>query len=237
MSSGFVRAGTDQEPVEHSSDWLQAQQQIEATRRRKEDEGKQAGGKSLYEVLQANKAAKQEAFEESIRLKNHFRSLDEDEVDFLDSVLESTRAKEAEVRKETAEQLEIFRKQREAADELSLAVSQEKTSEGSPEVGETWTTNPKKRRRDHRKDEPESKLRKSSSNFSKSLDSDKATVGVNSTKPAIESPRIVKAGSGFDKSVATEDQNQAEPSVSQPATLPNKPISGLALDAYSSDDD
>ena len=55
MSSGFVRAGTDQEPIEPNSDWVKAQQQIETTRRRKEEEGKQAGGKSLYEVLQANK--------------------------------------------------------------------------------------------------------------------------------------------------------------------------------------
>lgn len=42
-------------------------------------------------------------------MRNQFRSLDEDEADFLDSVLESTRAREAEVRRETAERLEAFR--------------------------------------------------------------------------------------------------------------------------------
>ena len=64
-------------------------------------------------------AAKQEAFEESIRSRNQFRSLDEDEVDFLDSVLESTRAKEAEVKKQTTEQLEAFRRQQEEAEKTA----------------------------------------------------------------------------------------------------------------------
>jgi hypothetical protein len=46
-------------------------------------------------------------------LKNQFRSLDEDEVEFLDSVLESTRAEEARVRRETREGLDVFRKAQE----------------------------------------------------------------------------------------------------------------------------
>jgi hypothetical protein len=66
-------------------------------------------------------AAKQEAFEESIRLKNQFRALDEDEVEFLDSMLESTRAEEERVRRETAEGLETFRRQQEDADKRLLA--------------------------------------------------------------------------------------------------------------------
>lgn len=61
-------------------------------------------------------AAKEEAFQESIKLKNQFRNLDENEADFLDSILESTREKEAALKKETAEQLDAFRRQREEAD-------------------------------------------------------------------------------------------------------------------------
>lgn len=42
-------------PTERDDEWLKAQEAIEAARRKKEDEARQHGGKSLYEVLQANK--------------------------------------------------------------------------------------------------------------------------------------------------------------------------------------
>lgn len=94
--------------------------------------------------------AKQEAFEEKIKLKNQFRSLDEDEVDFLDSIMESTRAQEAAVKKDTAEQLEAFRKQREEAEKALL-------EDGSANVvpaaeGEDWKIPGRKRRREKKKD-------------------------------------------------------------------------------------
>jgi hypothetical protein len=56
MSSGFVAAGTDQEPVERDDEWLRVQQELEEERRRKVELGKQEGGKSLYDVLQQNKS-------------------------------------------------------------------------------------------------------------------------------------------------------------------------------------
>lgn len=93
--------------------------------------------------------AKQEAFEEKIRLKNQFRALDEDEVDFLDSVLESTRAQEAAVKKDTAEQLELFRRQREEAEKAFLGST---SSEVAPTEEEEWTIPVRKRRRDKNKD-------------------------------------------------------------------------------------
>ena len=55
MSSGFVSGGTHDKPVERDDEWLNAQQEIEAARRRKEEEGRQQGGKTLYDVLQGNK--------------------------------------------------------------------------------------------------------------------------------------------------------------------------------------
>lgn len=55
MPSGFVASGTLDQPVERDDDWLQAQKEIEANRRRREEENRQEGGKSLYEVLQQNK--------------------------------------------------------------------------------------------------------------------------------------------------------------------------------------
>ncbi|KAB8238791.1 PSME3-interacting protein [Aspergillus alliaceus] len=146
MSSGFVSAGTDQEPVERDDEWLRVQQELEEERRRKAELGKQDGGKSLYEVLQQNKMAKQEAFEEKIKLKNQFRSLDEDEVEFLDSIMESTRAQEAAVKKETAEQLEIFRRQREEAEKVAL--EEGSADVAAPAEGEDWKIPARKRRRD-----------------------------------------------------------------------------------------
>jgi len=55
MSSGFVPGGTIDQPVERDDDWRKAQQELEETRRRKEEQSRQEDGKSLYEVLQANK--------------------------------------------------------------------------------------------------------------------------------------------------------------------------------------
>lgn len=60
--SRFVSAGTDEEPTAHDEAWLQAQQEIEAKRREKAEAGKQEGGKSLYETLQANKGDLNDAF-------------------------------------------------------------------------------------------------------------------------------------------------------------------------------
>lgn len=93
--------------------------------------------------------AKQEAFEEKIKLKNQFRSLDEDEVDFLDSIMESTRAQEAAVKKETIEQLEVFRRQREEAEK---ALMEDNTADVVPPAeGEEWKIPARKRRRDKNK--------------------------------------------------------------------------------------
>ncbi len=55
MSSGFVSGGTADAPIERSDEWLAAQEELEATRRRKAEELRQSGGRSLYETLEANK--------------------------------------------------------------------------------------------------------------------------------------------------------------------------------------
>ncbi|KAK3688308.1 N-terminal domain of NEFA-interacting nuclear protein NIP30-domain-containing protein [Podospora appendiculata] len=96
-------------------EWLQVSAQLEADRLARDEARKAAtaalagGEKSLFEVLQANKNAKQAAFDEANRLKNQFRALDDDEIDFLDSVRESKRADEERVRRETEEGLRAFR--------------------------------------------------------------------------------------------------------------------------------
>ncbi len=55
MSSRFVPEGATEGVPGKTDDWDQAKQDVEDTRRRKEEESRQAGGKSLYEILQQNK--------------------------------------------------------------------------------------------------------------------------------------------------------------------------------------
>lgn len=58
MSSGFVSGGTIEHPTERDEEWRRAQAELEEKRRQKAAEGHQNDGKSLYEVLQANKGDK-----------------------------------------------------------------------------------------------------------------------------------------------------------------------------------
>lgn len=56
MSSRFVSAGTNEQPVKRDDEWLKAQQELEEERRRKAEIGNQNDGKSLYDVLEQNKS-------------------------------------------------------------------------------------------------------------------------------------------------------------------------------------
>jgi hypothetical protein len=63
MSSGFISAGTVDPPTSQTlsksdakgDEWARAQQEIGESRRRKEEASRQERGKSLFEVLEANK--------------------------------------------------------------------------------------------------------------------------------------------------------------------------------------
>ncbi|KAG1867939.1 N-terminal domain of NEFA-interacting nuclear protein NIP30-domain-containing protein [Suillus subalutaceus] len=67
-------------------------------------------GRSLAEKLAANRAAKQEEWEEKTKLANQFRALEEDEIMFLDSIREK-QAEEERLRKaQDGEELSDFRK-------------------------------------------------------------------------------------------------------------------------------
>jgi FAM192A/Fyv6, N-terminal domain len=68
MSSGFVPAGSEDSSSRNDDDWLRAQHAIEVTRRQKREEGKQEGGKSLYEVLQQNKSKPRRCLESGYAL-------------------------------------------------------------------------------------------------------------------------------------------------------------------------
>ncbi|KAJ5420337.1 hypothetical protein N7465_002856 [Penicillium sp. CMV-2018d] len=241
MSSGFVSSGTNEQPIERDDEWLRVQQELEEERRRKAEIGKQDEGKSLFEVLERNKMAKQEAFEEKSRLKNQFRSLDEDEVDFLDSVLESTRAKEAAVKRETAEQLEAFHRQREEAQKALL----ESTSpEVAPVKGDQWTALARKRRNDkHRNALISGKKRKASAtdnaagkDANNGKDSQKPDgAGGSSTKKLDQGTS--KSDNATPTTPATQPKVATDTEKGQPkAKSPTKPpLVSLGLAGYSSD--
>ena len=131
-------------------EWAAVQAQLDAERKQREEERRRAadahgagsGDRSLFEVLQANKAAKQAEFEEKNKIKNQFRALDDDEVDFLDGVRSGEKEREERVRRETEEGLEAFRaKQRSKETQGRDAEGdgeEEEEEGGGEEEGESW---------------------------------------------------------------------------------------------------
>lgn len=249
MSSGFVSGGTINEPTQRDDEWRRAQQELEDERRRKAELGKQNDGKSLYEVLQQNKMAKQEAFEESIRLKNQFRSLDEDEVEFLDSLLESTRAKEDAVKKETAEQLAAYQRQREEAERALIegpSGGQNGSGSATNPVGdeESWAVAGVKRKRNKKDFLVPPKIRKSSSTLNdtptasdpkqKPATTTSSGVSKESAAPASQSASARTEGTLVE--VIKSKTNEALPTKDTPA---QKAAVGpsLGLVAYDSNED
>lgn len=139
-------------------------------------------------------------------MKNQFRNLDEDEIEFLDSVLESTRAREEAVKKETNEQLDLFRRQQEEADKALLdAAGNDSTiapvAAGSPQGEEgQWAVNARKRKRAKEKDVLKGvKLRKSSS-------TNKQVASPSTENHSVPSIPNIKSNPSKAKPVPTEGQ-------------------------------
>ncbi|EJD03840.1 uncharacterized protein FOMMEDRAFT_82308 [Fomitiporia mediterranea MF3/22] len=65
-------------------------------------------GRSLAEKLAANKIAKQEEWEEKTKLANQFRALEEDEVQFLDTIRDEQTKNELKRKREDAEEVKGF---------------------------------------------------------------------------------------------------------------------------------
>ncbi|QDS74499.1 hypothetical protein FKW77_007044 [Venturia effusa] len=245
MSSGFVSGGSLDKPAERDDAWKKAQEELEARRKSKEEANQASSGKSLFDTLQANKgeaaepyiflfaviAAKEEAFAEANRLKNQFRAIDEDEADFLESVLESTRAQEDAIRKETAESLAAFRRQQEEKEKAALGLS----DSGNPvDEEEGWTFSGKKRKKGKPKEFLKGiKLRKTSSTDSpsealpKNTSSDTPnTKAQSSVEPKINSPVT-----------ALTTASTKETTLTAPQKLSTSPVIALGLGNYSSDED
>ncbi|KAK5703321.1 hypothetical protein LTR17_022230 [Elasticomyces elasticus] len=224
--SRFVSAGNDGDPpTERDEAWSKAQLQIEATKQQKAIANQQDGGKSLFDTLQANKAAKQEAFEEAARLSNQFRALDEDEVDFLESVSSVSRIKEAEVKKETREQLEAFRKQQEEAEKAA------RLEDGTedPATTETWAVGSRKRKKGREKESIGGlKIRRVSTAEEK--DRPARPVAASNTNDG-------KPTKSLDVDSVKPTGGSAVPTIAKASKTVPSALPGLGLGAYSSDED
>ena len=190
-------------------------------------------------------AAKQEAFEESIKLKNQFRNLDEDEVEFLDSVLESTRAKEEAVKRETSQQLDLFKRQQDEADKrLREGENGREVEEGSPILGESeWTVGSKKRKRVKERDVLKGvKIRRSSSSRLGAASPDATRLHSEDITEPSKSTSVTTPKEGLQhtqqSAPAVSNSSKAAIIPASPDTSPKpKPVPGLGLAAYSSDEE
>lgn len=142
-----------------SQEWAAVQAQLEAERlqrqKAREEAASQSGGggsSSLYDVLQANKAAKQAAFEEANKIKNQFRPLDDDEIDFLDEVRDRRRQEEERLRRETEEGLRGFRERQKLSGKGEGPAEEDaEEKDAAPGTGEggggEWSVGRKRKRR------------------------------------------------------------------------------------------
>lgn len=138
------------------------------------------------------------------------------------------------MKKETAEQLEAFRKQREAAEKATLDDDIVKDEKSTPQQDELWTTQSRKRRRAKDSDAMVTgKIRKlSSSSHNKKQGS--GTEDVQSV-----SPTPAQAGETQNRTTAASSRSDGTPRTAKstsPSSAPKVPPS-LGLGAYSSDDE
>lgn len=169
-------------------------------------------------------AAKQAAFEEQNRIKNQFRALDDDEIEFLDEVRQSARAEEERVRRETEEGLAAFRR---AQQKRPGPVDDENADGGAgAEAGgdaageEEWAVGPRKRRKG--REAGRFGVRRERSDGEKKAEGDAAA-------PA---PAAGEKKDGEGEEAVTEVEKKAAP-----APAPAKPKMGLVAYGSDSDDD
>jgi hypothetical protein len=190
--------------------------------------------------------------QQSIKLKNQFRSLQEDEVEFLDSVFESERAKEAAIRKETSEQLALFRKQQEEAEREALA---KVTSGSSVEEQESWIVHGKKRKLGREKESLFGvKLRRKSSSTTEPLNSKRTdshstnhAKSINQTtkqdtseslETSAHTPKVTFTSSSESQGSLRENGNfTVQSNINKLPASSSTLTLNLGLDGYSSEDD
>ncbi|KAI0892471.1 hypothetical protein F4806DRAFT_231469 [Annulohypoxylon nitens] len=226
------------------TEWEAVQRDLEADRRRREEarraqvEGGAGGERSLYDVLQANKAAKQAAFEEQNRIRNQFRALDDDEIEFLDDVQEKRREEEERVKRETEERLAKFREaQKKGASgpaggegEGEDVVDDAKNEDTAIEDPVSWSGAGKKRKRDK---ESKSIVKGVKRRASVHERDSKVTIAAEPEKKPYEGNTMATNTDDKSKTSATTDPTKAP--APKPTAEKAKPSLGLV--DYGSDDD
>ncbi|KAK1967304.1 hypothetical protein LY78DRAFT_692126 [Colletotrichum sublineola] len=227
-----------------NAEWEIVQRELEAERKRREEarlKSVEGGERSLYDVLQANKAAKQAAFEEANKIRNQFRALDDDEIEFLDEVREAKRAEEERVRRETEEGLAAFRRAQGQQGQKRSGDGDGDDDDDAPEGGaavgvgvsgarddgagaeEEWAVGPRKRRKRERGGFGVKKIEEK--------EAAAAAAAAGGKTPAGE--KVVKAAAaqgGVEKKEEEEEDAKGSP--------PAPPTKGkLGLVAYGSDSD
>lgn len=158
--------------------------------------------------------------------------MDEDEVEYLDSVLESTRAEEDRVKKETAEGLAGFRKQQ---DEIEKKARQEADdAELRTEEEENWNASTiRKRKRVKEKEGLKGvKLRKSSTSELTSTEEMKTSEGLK-----INEDTSARASPADDLKPTIEAALDAPNKTPAPTAVKSKIAPGLVSYGSDSDDD
>ena len=148
-------------------------------------------------------------------------------------MLESTRAKEEAVKRETTEQLDLFRRQQEEADKALLKESGEKEDgeggkAGSPTAGENqWTINARKRKRVKEKEVLKGvKVRKGSSTGEPPVGLGDERRGSASQEPE-KGKAIVSAQDSTEKKTSSAEKDLKGKVISKALESPT-PISGTA---------
>ncbi|KAI1370658.1 hypothetical protein F4677DRAFT_346950 [Hypoxylon crocopeplum] len=224
----------DNEASKKNSEWEAVQRDLEADRRRREEarralvEG-DGGEKSLYDILQANKAAKQAAFEEQNRIRNQFRALDDDEIEFLDGVLDERRVEEDRVKKETEERLASFREAQKAAGTSTAA---EDTAEIKDDNAVAWVGAGKKRKRSEKENKSgivkgvRRRVSESEKEVEKSIVAKAKPTETETKNPPVANPKL-------------ESKSSTAKQTTPPAqkAIQDKPKPKLGLVDYGSDED
>lgn len=209
-------------------------------------------------------AAKQAAFEEQHKIRNQFRALDDDEIDFLDDVMMRRREEEERVKRETREGLEAFRAAQRMEERKLSGQAGDTEGDGPGGEGDTfdadeWKNVGKKRKRHDKRDGGRASLvkRKTSSSAAttkdekgddsnmngkeagrgekKTSDENDAEAGKTKKTNAGGEDSPGDGGPGNGKDASQPASRTDSTPAPKPASAPPKP--GLGLVTYGSDSD
>jgi len=164
-------------------------------------------------------------------LTNQFRALDDDEIEFLDSVQQSTRAKEAKVKKDTKEQLDAFRRQQE---EIEKAAKQAESAD-APVLTESWVASGSRKRKKGKEKEGLAgvKVRRTSSQTVQPVELSEPIAAPSPSEVRVS----VTAEAAPTQNATTQTSESGTTKVESLSPSPPAAVPGLGLGGYSSDED